>query len=118
MQKIFVITINKRIDKLCENYNIEIVQTDKKMYFLYIQRNKNMGDFIDVILSNTLYLIIMVCILSVMIFFVIKKMTKFLIYASIILIAFLSYVYYTDESITSAIKPVQGAVEKAEKVVK
>jgi ABC-type transport system involved in cytochrome c biogenesis permease subunit len=77
-----------------------------------------MGDFIDVILSNTLYLIITAGILGVMIFFVIKKMTKLFMYATMILIAFLAYIYYTGESVTSTIEPVQKAVEKAEQAVK
>jgi hypothetical protein len=77
-----------------------------------------MGDFIDVILSNTLYIIITAGILGVMSFFVIKKMTKLFMYASIILIAFLAYAYYTGESVTSTIEPIQKAVKKAEQVVK
>ena len=77
-----------------------------------------MGDFVDIILSNRIYLIITACILGVMVFFVIKKMTKLFMYASIILIAFLAYIYYTGESVTSTIEPVQKAVKKAEQVVK
>ncbi len=77
-----------------------------------------MSDFINVILSNTLYMIITACILGVMAYFIIKKMTKLFIYASFILIAFLSYVYYTGESVNSTIEPVEKAVEKAEQVVK
>ncbi len=77
-----------------------------------------MSDFIDLILSNTLYMIITACILGVMVYFAIKKMTKLFIYASIIMIAFLTYIYYTGESVTSTIEPVEKAVEKAEQVVK
>ena len=77
-----------------------------------------MSDLVNIILSNTLYVIITACILGVMIYFATKKMTKLFIYASIILIAFLSYVYYTGETVTSTIEPVEEAVEKAEQVVK
>jgi hypothetical protein len=85
---------------------------------IFINRSRGMSDFVDVILSNMLYMIITACILGVMVFFAIKKTTKLFIYASIILIAFLSYVYYTGESVTSTIEPVEKAVEKAEQVVK
>jgi len=77
-----------------------------------------MSDFINIILSNKIYMIIAVCILSVIVFFVIKKAIKLFIYALIILIAFLAYIYFTDRSVTSAIAPVQKAVKKAERVVK
>jgi flagellar biosynthesis component FlhA len=77
-----------------------------------------MGDFIDVILSNTLYMIIAASLLVVLIFFAIKKTAKLFIYASILLVAFLTYIHYTGKSVTSIIEPVQKAVEKAEKVVK
>jgi hypothetical protein len=85
---------------------------------ILINRSRDMGDFIDLILSNTLYIIIMACIFGVMVYFVIKKTTKLFLYASIILIAFLAYIHYTGKSVTSTIKPVQKAVEKAKQVVK
>lgn len=77
-----------------------------------------MGDFINVILSNTLYMIIAACLLVVMVYFAIKKTIRLFIYVFILLIAFLAYIHYTGESVTSTIEPVQKAVEKAEKVVK
>lgn len=77
-----------------------------------------MSDFIDIILSNRFYMIMAACILSVIVFFVIKKAIKLFIYALIILIAFLAYIYFTDRSVNSAITPVQKAVKKAEKIVK
>jgi hypothetical protein len=76
-----------------------------------------MTDFINTILSNTLYIIITVCIAGLMVFFVFKKMTKLFVYSLLLLIAFLAYVYYTGESVTSSIEPVQKAVKKAEQVV-
>jgi ABC-type transport system involved in cytochrome c biogenesis permease subunit len=70
-----------------------------------------MSDLINMILSNTLYMIITACILGVMVYFGIKKMTKLLIFSFVVLIAFLSYVYYTGES-------VEDTVDKAGEVVK
>jgi hypothetical protein len=70
-----------------------------------------MSDFVQIILSNTLYMIITLCIVIVMVYFAMKKMAKLFIVACIILIAFLSYVYYTDMS-------VEEAVDKAGEVVK
>jgi hypothetical protein len=70
-----------------------------------------MSDLIDLILSNTLYLIITVCILGVMIYFGMKKMSKLFIIALIALIGFLGYVYYTGES-------VEDSVDKAGEIVK
>jgi cell division protein FtsW (lipid II flippase) len=74
-------------------------------------RNKGMSDLINMVVSNTLYLIITVCILGVMVYFGMKKMTKLFIFALIVLIAFLSYVYYTGES-------VENTVDKAGEIVK
>ena len=70
-----------------------------------------MTDFIELLLSNTLYLIVTVCLLAVVVFFGAKKMTKLFIYAALILVAFLAYVYYTGESVESAVKPVQKVIE-------
>jgi ABC-type transport system involved in cytochrome c biogenesis permease subunit len=70
-----------------------------------------MSYLINMILSNTLYMIITACILGVMVYFGIKKMTKLLIFSFVVLIAFLSYVYYTGES-------VEDTVDKAGEVVK
>jgi hypothetical protein len=70
-----------------------------------------MSDLIDLIISNTLYLIITVCTISAAIYFGMKKMTKLFLFSCIILIAFLSYVYYTGES-------VEDTMDKAGDVVK
>ena len=77
-----------------------------------------MSDFVDIILSNKFYMIFAICIVSVIVFFVIKKTIKLFIYAVIILIAFLAYIYYTGKSVTSTIEPVEKAVKKAERVIK
>ena len=52
-----------------------------------------MGAFIDVILSNKIYMIFAACIVGIMVYFVIKKAIKLFIYALIILIVFLSFIY-------------------------
>jgi len=52
-----------------------------------------MGGFIDVILSNKYYIMFAVCILGIMVYFVIKKTIKLFIYAFIIFIVFLSFIY-------------------------
>jgi len=52
-----------------------------------------MGDFIYIILSNKFYLIFAACILGVIVYFVIKKMIKLFLYAFIVLIGFLVYIY-------------------------
>ena len=77
-----------------------------------------MGDFVHIILSNKYYMIIAACILIVIVIFVIKKAIKLFIYAFIILIAFLAYIYYTGKSVTSIIEPIQKAVKKAEQIIK
>jgi uncharacterized protein YqhQ len=77
-----------------------------------------MSDFIDLILANTFYVVITASLLGVLFFFVIKKMTKLFLYAFIVLIIFLGYIYYTGKSVASTIEPVKKAVEKAERVVK
>ncbi len=77
-----------------------------------------MGDFVHIILSNKYYTIIAACILIVIVIFVIKKAIKLFIYAFIILIAFLAYIYYTGKSVTSTIEPIQKAVKKAEQIIK
>ena len=77
-----------------------------------------MSDFINIILSNKYYIIIAVCILVVILFFIIKKAIKLFIYAFIILIAFLAYIYYTGKPVNSTIEPVHKAVKKAEQIIK
>ncbi len=63
-------------------------------------------------------MIITACIIIVILFFVIKKAIKLFIYAFIILIAFLAYIYFTGKSVTSTIEPVQKTVKKAEQIIK
>jgi hypothetical protein len=77
-----------------------------------------MGNFVNIILSNEIFTIIVLCLIGAIIFLIIKKLIKLLVYAAIILIAFLSYVYYTGKTIDSALKPVEKAIDKAGQVVK
>jgi hypothetical protein len=70
-----------------------------------------MGDFINIILSNTFYIIITVCISGAIVYFIVKKMTKLYVLALILLIAFLTYAYYTGQS-------VQDTLEKAQETAK
>jgi hypothetical protein len=63
-----------------------------------------MGGFIETILSNPLYAIVTMCILCVMVYFAVKKMTKIFIIAFVVLIGFLSYVYFTEGSVRDAVK--------------
>ena len=77
-----------------------------------------MDDFITIIISHTHYLIITICLLGILVYFASKKMTRLFLYTCILLVGFFAYVYYTGESVSSTIEPVQNAVEKAEQVVK
>ena len=52
-----------------------------------------MAGFIDVILSNKFYMIFAACILGIIVYFVVKKTIKLFIYAFIVLIAFLTFIY-------------------------
>jgi hypothetical protein len=52
-----------------------------------------MGGFINVILSNKLYMIIAICTLGMLVYFIIKKTIKLFLYAFIVLIAFLAFIY-------------------------
>lgn len=61
--------------------------------FQWINRSWHMGGFIDVILSNKLYMIIAVCTLGMLVYFIIKKTIKLFLYAFIVLIAFLAFIY-------------------------
>jgi hypothetical protein len=71
-----------------------------------------MSEFFDLILSNRIYLFIAICIVGGIIFFIIKKMIKFIIYAIIILAAFLAYLHYSGDSVNPTIEPVEQAVKK------
>jgi Ca2+/Na+ antiporter len=77
-----------------------------------------MGDIVEIILSNKYYMVLAVCIISVIIIFVIKKAIKLFIYALVILIAFLAYLYFTGKSVNSAIDPVEKAVKRTERIIK
>jgi len=71
-----------------------------------------MGEFINLVMSNRYYMILILSLLGVIIFFIIKKMTKFFIYGFIILLAFLAYLFYTGGPDNSTIEPVKDAVKK------
>jgi hypothetical protein len=77
-----------------------------------------MAEFISIILSNKYYTMIAVSLIIVILFLVIKKLMKLFIYAAILLIAFLAYIYYTGKTLDSVVQPVGKAIEKAEKLVK
>ena len=74
-----------------------------------------MEDFVRLILSNSLFTIVLGGVCFVIIFFVLKKMVKLLLYAFLFLIALLAYVYYSGNSVSTIVKSVQSAVEKNEK---
>ncbi len=67
------------------------------------------------IMANETYLLIAIVLLLAVIFSIIKKITKLLIYSFIALIAFCIYIYYTGDSVAETIEQGQEAVEKAEK---
>jgi hypothetical protein len=71
-----------------------------------------MSDFIDLILSNRIYLVIAISIVVCIIFFIIKKMMKFIILAIVLLVAFFAYLYYSSDSTYSNISPIEKAVKK------
>lgn len=74
-----------------------------------------MENLIDIILSNEIYLLITIGVIVALVFFILKKMIKLIIYATLILAAFLAYVYYTGDSIENVVEPAKEAIEKAEK---
>jgi Ca2+/Na+ antiporter len=76
-----------------------------------------MSDFFHLIFSNTLYFVLVACVLVALIFFIIKKMVKLIIYALIILLLFFTYIYFTGTSVSSVIEPVKKTVKKVEHVV-
>jgi hypothetical protein len=53
-----------------------------------------MGDIVHTILSNKLYLIGAASLLIAVAYFIIKKTIKLFVYAIILLIAFLAYIYF------------------------
>ena len=67
------------------------------------------------ILSSPVYMIIAGIALVIILFLIIKKLFKFLLYACIIFIAFLAYVHYTGGSVKETIK---NAKDKGEEIIK
>lgn len=71
-----------------------------------------MEDFARLILSNSLFTIVVGGVCFVIMFFVLKKMIKLFLYAFLFLIALLAYMYYSGESLTTIVRPVQSVVKK------
>ena len=76
-----------------------------------------MENLIRIILSNSLYATIVGVVCVAIIFFVLKKMVKLLLYAFLFLCIVLAYIYYSGESVSTLVKPVQSTVRKVEKSV-
>ena len=74
-----------------------------------------MEDFVRHVLSNSLFAIAAGGVCFVIIFFVLKKTVKLLLYAFLFLIALLAYMYYSGESVSTIVKPIQSAIRKNEK---
>jgi hypothetical protein len=70
-----------------------------------------MSDLIEIISSNTPYIITTACMFGITIFFAVKKMIKFLIIALIALVVFLSYVYYTGQTVEDTVDEVEDVVK-------
>ncbi|MFA6542508.1 MAG: hypothetical protein WCT99_12990, partial [Bacteroidota bacterium] len=82
------------------------------------QQETSVEQLFDTIISNEVYLLIAGVLVIALVFFVVKKMIKLLLYAFLILAAFLAYVFYSGKTVSEAVKPVQEKIEKAEKTVK
>ena len=67
------------------------------------------------ILSSPVYMIIAGIALVIILFLLIKKLFKFLLYACILFIAFLAYVHYTGGNVKETIK---NAKEKGVEIIK
>ena len=74
-----------------------------------------MENLMSTILSSPVYMIIAGIALVIILFLLIKKLFKFLLYACIIFIAFLAYVHYTGGSVKETIK---NAKDKGEEIIK
>jgi len=74
-----------------------------------------MENLLNIILSNSVYMIIAGIALLIILFLLIKKLFKFLLYACILFIAFLAYVHYTGGSVKETIK---NAKDKGEEIIK
>jgi hypothetical protein len=67
-----------------------------------------MENLISTILSSPIYLIITGLAIVIIIFLIIKKLFKILIYAFVLFIAFLTYIYLTGGSVNETIKDVKN----------
>jgi Ca2+/Na+ antiporter len=74
-----------------------------------------MEDLFRLILSNPLYTIFVGGVCMVIIFLALKKIIKLLLYAFLFLLIVLAYIYYSGESLTTIVRPVQSVVKKVEK---
>ena len=74
-----------------------------------------MENLLNIILSNSHYMIIAGIALVIILFLLIKKLFKFLLYACILFIAFLAYVHYTGGNVKETIK---NAKEKGVEIIK
>jgi hypothetical protein len=66
-----------------------------------------MENFMSIILSNTLYIIIAGSAIAIILFLLIKKLFKFFLLACILFITFLVYIKYTGGSVKETIKDVK-----------
>lgn len=66
-----------------------------------------MENFLSIILSNTLYIIIAGSAIVIILFLLIKKLFKFFLLACILFIVFLAYIKYTGGSVKETIKDVK-----------
>ncbi len=73
-----------------------------------------MEKLLETILSNSTYLMIALSILAIILFLIIKKIFKLLIYAVVLFIIYLGYVYYTGGDVA---EKVVKAKEKGEEVI-
>jgi hypothetical protein len=67
-----------------------------------------MENFMSIILSNTIYVIIAGFAIAIILFLLIKKLFKFFLLACILFIAFLAYINYTGGSVKETIKDVKA----------
>ena len=70
-----------------------------------------METILNEILSDELYMVMTTVLLITVIVSAIKKITKLLIYSCIALAAFLSYLYYTGDTVADTIEQGQEAVD-------
>jgi energy-coupling factor transporter transmembrane protein EcfT len=70
-----------------------------------------MQQLFHLISSNPIYAIITFIIVIVLVFFVIKKMFKLVLYAVLVFLCFLGYVYFTGGDIKDTINKTKGKSE-------